>query len=389
MTNSITDCLSGKTWDCIVIGAGPAGAIAARQIAKNNMQVLLVDREIFPRAKVCGCCINASAQEALSVAGLDSLLDDNGARQLDTICLFNKMKSADLTLPRNFSLSREKFDMALISAAIAAGVQFLSGASAKVTVLDPLPQIRIKTHDDVYVLQAKLVIVADGLSGQSLDLFPQFNSIIKKDSRFGASVILNDRPDYIQEGKIYMVCGEGGYVGMVVLEDGRLNIAAALSHEFSRQYNGPGAAAAHLLLENALPLPKQLTETHWKGTNLLSRSRCQFAAERLFVIGDATGYAEPFTGEGMSWALWSGLTVSSLAIAGIKDWSENLIYEWHRAQNELTLRRRCCQLIALALRHNIFRTLLVNLSAALPMVINPVVQIISGAGNKRAQCIRG
>lgn len=267
--------------------------------------------------------------------------------------------------------------MALINAAIACGVKFLSGARAKVLSLDVLPTIQIQKDKFASILQTKLVIVADGLSGNSLSLLPQFNPLIKSDSRFGASVILDQSPDYIEAGKIYMACGVGGYVGMVILEDGRLNVAAAFNHKFSRQFNGPGAAAVHLLTENDLPISKQLTETHWTGTNLLTRERLQIADERLFVIGDASAYVEPFTGEGMAWALWSGLTVSNLAIEGIKNWTPRLIERWHRVQNNLKFCRARCQFIAVTLRSDMLRSMLVNLCAALPMVVDPLVQIIN------------
>jgi len=49
------------TWDAIVLGAGPAGALAARQLGASGARVLLVDRKAFPRWKVCGACLNGQA----------------------------------------------------------------------------------------------------------------------------------------------------------------------------------------------------------------------------------------------------------------------------------------------------------------------------------------
>jgi flavin-dependent dehydrogenase len=59
-------------WDIDVIGAGPAGAVAARQLARHDFDVLLVDKLPFPRDKVCGCCVNAAALRVLRRAGLGS-----------------------------------------------------------------------------------------------------------------------------------------------------------------------------------------------------------------------------------------------------------------------------------------------------------------------------
>lgn len=92
MNNPAIDEFGKKTWDCIVIGAGPAGAIAAQQIAKQNKEVLLVDKENFPRAKVCGSCINSSAVNLLEIAGLGQILLENGALPLRTIRFLIKKK---------------------------------------------------------------------------------------------------------------------------------------------------------------------------------------------------------------------------------------------------------------------------------------------------------
>ena len=64
---------AGRTWPVVVVGAGPAGAVAAGLIARAGSRVLLVDRSTFPRAKVCGCCLNGRALAALADAGLGDL----------------------------------------------------------------------------------------------------------------------------------------------------------------------------------------------------------------------------------------------------------------------------------------------------------------------------
>ena len=58
------------TWDILIIGAGPAGAVAARQLALAGLDVLLVDRKAFPRRKVCGGCLNERALAGLARAGV-------------------------------------------------------------------------------------------------------------------------------------------------------------------------------------------------------------------------------------------------------------------------------------------------------------------------------
>ena len=62
-----------ENFDAIVVGAGPAGAVAAVLLARAGRRVLLLDKATFPRRKVCGCCLNGHALSALAAAGLGEL----------------------------------------------------------------------------------------------------------------------------------------------------------------------------------------------------------------------------------------------------------------------------------------------------------------------------
>ena len=64
---------AARSWDAVVVGAGPAGSVAARELARRGVSVLLVDKATFPRAKVCGCCLNAAALDTLAKIGLADL----------------------------------------------------------------------------------------------------------------------------------------------------------------------------------------------------------------------------------------------------------------------------------------------------------------------------
>src|SRR5438132_14182323 len=76
-----------RCWDVVVIGAGPAGAMAARQLARMGKSVLLVDKAYFPRWKVCGCCLNAGALATLRAAGLGKLATQCGAGAIQNVLL--------------------------------------------------------------------------------------------------------------------------------------------------------------------------------------------------------------------------------------------------------------------------------------------------------------
>src|SRR5262249_6508460 len=116
---------AARPWDAVVAGAGPAGALAARQLARHGFAVLLVARAAFPRFKVCGCCINVGALDTLRSVGLGDLPGACGAVLLSRVCLAARGRSARVALPGGVALSRETFDAALLDAALAAGAAFL------------------------------------------------------------------------------------------------------------------------------------------------------------------------------------------------------------------------------------------------------------------------
>ncbi len=85
-------------WDAIVIGAGPAGALAARELAGKGVRVLLVEKRRFPRGKVCGGCLNGRALSILDSVGLGSLVAGSGGVPLGGLQLHFRGRLASIRL---------------------------------------------------------------------------------------------------------------------------------------------------------------------------------------------------------------------------------------------------------------------------------------------------
>ena len=117
-----------------------------------------------------------------------------------------------------------------------------------------------------------------------------------------------------------MNSGEGGYVGMVLLEDGKLDIAAAFDKQFLRKFKNPGDAA-NALIENTKLAVFDLSQLSWHGTMPLTQSRPKITTPGLHIIGDSASYAEPFTGQGIAWALSSGYSTANFISASINQQS--------------------------------------------------------------------
>lgn len=366
-------------YDAVVVGAGPAGSAAALALARLGRSVLLVDRAAFPRAKVCGCCINPAALATLERIGAGDLPHRHGARPITHLRLAARRRAADLALPGGVSLSRSAFDHALCLAAQTAGAAFCDRTSATLgEVRDSGRVVTLPTDSDTRDVEAAVVIAADGLGGSLLDGEPAFRPRAAPASRMGLGAVVRHAPAAYDDGAIHMAVAARGYVGLVRLEDGSLDIAAAIDPAFTRASGGPACAVAAILDDAGFPPIPGLGESPWRGTPLLTRHRPRLAAHRLFVIGDAAGYVEPFTGEGIAWALASGEAVAPLAAQAARAWSDDLIDRWHVTHRRLfAARYRSCHVVTRMLRFPRLTAAAVAVLSRLPGLASPVVRAIS------------
>jgi flavin-dependent dehydrogenase len=340
--------MNAQTWDAVVIGAGPAGAFAARELARAGAQVLLVERERFPRYKVCGGCINARALDTLRAADLR----DVPGEPLTRFHVGVNRRHIELALPGGLARSRAAFDAYLVEKAIGAGVTFREGTVARIGAADDQFQ-RVSLHSDVNTdsALARVVIVACGL-GRTAGAPNGLEARSTLGSRVGAGVIVEGGFSSYVPHAIHMACGNGGYAGLVRVEDGRLNIAAAFDASFVRERGGMGNAAVAILHEAGFEAIPDLAGAPWRGTPQLTRRATRLGAERCLLVGDATGYVEPFTGEGMAWALETARALAPIARRAVDDFNATIIPNWERMHAMITAdSQRRCRLLAKALRH--------------------------------------
>jgi 2-polyprenyl-6-methoxyphenol hydroxylase-like FAD-dependent oxidoreductase len=352
-------------WHAIVIGAGPAGTAVAIRLARQGQRVLLVDRSSMPRPKVCGCCLSQ-----LAVAELASLCPANALPTplpLATVCLVSAGRSARMPMPGGGVLSREALDTALVRQAIAAGADWLPSmlveaiheapsreqsadlGQAGVTVVARTtttePQAPVQLHGRVAVIAAGL---ADTIRIPSPDTSTSIDGRLARHaghdrrvrhvapgSRIGVGTTINAAsPGHgaaaleLPVGKLVMAVGRHGYCGLVRLEDDRLDLAAAVDRKLIAAEGGPAAGIAHLLHEACGDSPLataverailSVPGATFRATPPLTHhsQRIAGATQRIFRVGDAASYVEPFTGEGIGWALAGGRILAESLLGDI------------------------------------------------------------------------
>lgn len=365
-------------FDVVVIGAGPGGCAAAMSVLRQGLSVLLVERARFPREKVCGCCLAPAALGGLDLLGCGDKVRKAGCA-VDRICLQRGTRQLVTEIGHGVAMSRSALDAMLAAEVVARGGIFLDGWRARVSdegtqreqarvVLTPSG-----VDGDERSVHAKMVIVSDGLTGTALDI-ERWPIKVSRRARMGVGAIVHAEQVRCAAGEICMHVGSGvaggaGYVGLVRLEDGRIDVAGALHPQWVRKAGGPGAACA-MVLRSAGVECTDFERADFRGTGLLSRQRERVESGRVIVLGDSAGYVEPFTGEGMSWAIAAGVRAGSWVAGRMRADGEDVQIGWEATMRELMhARKMWCRVVVGAVRSDV----IVQATLALGAVVGSVL----------------
>ena len=330
--------VTSRCWDVVVVGAGPGGALAARELARRGRSVLLVEKSSFPRWKVCGACLGQAGVRTLERVGLGGLLTELGARPVRQTRLVWRGRSIVVPMRGMVAVSRGALDTALAEAARAAGAVFVDGVRAD---WDEDGSVRV----DGQSVECRALVLGAGLRAAEPD--GHAGAWVADGSWIGLGVrVPVEDAEVFGEGGLTMVVGSRGYVGRVVTEDGSANWAAAVDPAFVRAQGSPGAAMGAICEEAGLSV--RVPASGWVGTPSLTR-RTPAQRGGVYRVGDAAGYVEPITGEGMSWALLGAAAVAPVVDRALATGRHGS--DWQRLSGRMFLTRRArCGLVARGLR---------------------------------------
>jgi flavin-dependent dehydrogenase len=289
--------------------------------------------------------------------------------------------------------------MHLTRRAIAAGCQWLPHAQALAIQDDPGdPEtpvtVVLRSADpaagDAHELRTQLVVLATGLTDNvriaGAESRGRMDRLL---GRIGAGGVLPAASCDLPAGELVMAVGRGGYCGLVRLEDGRIDVAAALDRAVLAHEKEPGRALARLLAEAGapascrLPGPDAFREASFRATPPLTR-RSPLACgptRRILRIGDTAGYVEPFTGEGIGWALASGRILAESVtdrggLAAPAAAAARYVAAHHAQFRRLHAR---CRFVAHALRRPLLVGAAVTAAHAMPWAARILAPVVVGA----------
>ncbi len=287
-------------------------------------------------------------------------------------------RTASVALHNSVALSREALDYALVRAAVEEGVVFAHGASAELgAVRDGERSLTVRGDNGGQSVRARVVVAAAGLHGlrASAVAGPAPVATVRAGSRVGVGAVLEGGGSGYGPGTVHMGVGPAGYVGLVRQEDHRLNVAAAFDTEWVRRNGSPERAVrAHLESADMPRLPEGI-HRGWRGTPPFTRRLSSLGEERLFLVGDAAGYVEPFTGEGIAWALGGALALAPLVHAGVARWDPSLVRRWSQVHHRRIRRgQRVCSMVAWGLRRPLVARMALRALGTVPSLARPLVK---------------
>lgn len=310
-------------YDVVIIGAGPAGACAGYWLAQAGIKTALVDRSNFPREKLCGGLLTSK-----SVDMLRTILPVEGMPQYNITAAHvfhdGQPTASFQLLSEVYTVRRLQFDASLVEAAEKQGVHTYLGASLQ-TVDFTRKEVCLS---DGHRFQYSILIGADG----ALSRVRRFAGLPRNEMGFCVEShvpweLLKD-PGRLQANGIEIYYGvfSAGYGWIFPCEDsvavGVGNLAHGMSEKeiLSLYYR---FLADVLTRDGMKPAGAYLPS----GTNIMLGTPLY---ENVFLIGDAAGLIDPFTGEGIYYALLSAKAVVNAIVSGHPPYPE---YERHMKQN--------------------------------------------------------
>jgi geranylgeranyl reductase family protein len=310
--------------EVIVAGAGPAGAVAARTLALAGVDTLVVDRAGFPRNKPCGGGVSARAEKRFP--WLADALDGIDVHRISRLHLEGPAGAVlDLESPGPsvFLIRRVEFDAALVRAAVGAGARIASGFEITQASADE-SGVTVKARDG-RTLRAPMVVAADGVHSviaKRLGVnrrWPHASVALDMMEETPVETLRADRPDVLWVA--YAYGGLDGYAYVFPkVRHVNVGIGCLLSHFKGEMPGRPYALQERFvssLVESGV-LHGTSDKRHFTPFLIPVGGPLKRAhAGRVLFAGDAGGFVNAFTAEGIYYAMVSG-ALAGQAIAAVR-----------------------------------------------------------------------
>lgn len=303
--------LNSEKTDIIIIGGGLAGLVSAIHLSKAGLAVTLLEKNEYPKHKVCGEYVSNEVLPYLQQLGADPLT--TGAKKINRFLLSTPNgKTVETKLPLGgFGVSRFTLDHFLLKIAVQKNCTIIQDTVSDVHFANDSFRVLTKNGTE---LKARMVIGAFGKrSNIDVKMDRQF---IKNKSPFIA--VKTHFKGHFPEDLVALHNFKGGYCGVSLVENGNLNLCYLANYKSFQLYKNIEAFNEQVLCKN--PHLKTIFENsapvfeHPLTISQISFSNKTTVENHILMCGDAAGMIHPLCGNGMAMAIGSAKIASELLI---------------------------------------------------------------------------
>src|SRR6056297_771146 len=303
--------MTSQQFDVIIIGGGLAGLTSAIDLAQNNFRVLLIEKNSFPKHKVCGEYVSNEVLPYLKYLEFDPF--EFGAKRITNFELTtHNNKTIKVKLPLGgFGMSRYQMDFQLYQLALRQEVSVLEDTVLDVVFENDIFHVQTKSGQR---FTSKITIGAFG-KRSNLDTTLQRSFITKKSPYLGVKIHMSGN---FPENKVALHNFKGGYCGVSKVENDHINLCYITNYEAFKRYKDIDAFQNDVIFKN-LALKELFQNSNIEFDKPLTISQISFETKNpienhIIMCGDSAGVIHPLCGNGMAMAIRSAQLASGLII---------------------------------------------------------------------------
>lgn len=327
----------------VIVGAGPAGSSLAIRLAQKGGNVTLIEKDRFPREKLCGEFISPECLRHFESLGVKSDLLDMGGDRIFQARFFSK-KGRSVSVPTEWfghgnyalSLSRAAMDDTLLSEARANGVNVLEGTRVTATTTEDGRMISVDLRSDN---GEKSSVTGDVF----IDATGRASALSRSEDKRKRPKLVAFKAhlaDVMPEpGTCEMYFFDGGYGGLSQVEGDKANFCFMVKADVAKRFIGQTNQLFRSIVTNNARAGERMSEAQplhdWIAVAIDRFGfRKPYSLLNVAAVGDAGAFIDPFTGSGMLMALESAELLSGFLTNDVFRHAEYL------AAHRLLFRRR-------------------------------------------------
>lgn len=362
----------------LIIGGGLAGLSSAIHLAQEHFEVTVIEKNQFPKHKVCGEYVSNEVLPYLETLGIFPF--EHQAQKINRFQFSGLSGSMlDVTLPLGgFGISRYALDQIMVQRVITLGVNVIQATVKEVEFVNDEFQIITANQQQ---FKADYVLGAYG-KRSAIDITLSRKFIQKKSSWLGVKAHYKaDFPDDV----VALHNFDGGYCGLSKVETGHVNACYLADYASFKKYKNINTYQEQVLYKN-----KELKNFFEKSTlafqapltiSQISFDKKEPVHNHIFMIGDSAGLIHPLCGNGMAMAIHSAKIIASLLVdQRSSNISRNQLEEIYTQQWSATFQKRLKvgRFIQQALQNKKLTRFGVSIVGTSPYLLRNIIKLTHG-----------